>query len=445
VGWRARTDLGDMSGLVSSIAEIGQLQPIAVRKNGNGMELVAGLRRLTACKELNLEVQAVVVQPEDELRELDMQLQENIRRKNFDMLEIGEGLARRKPLYEAAHPETKHGATGKGRPKDRVSKSDTLSPADRFTRVSAQKLGLAETKVKEALQISELPRKEKLKIEKAGSTAERNKACQEALRVTRVARKRAKLEVAAANRAQGTGQDPAEAKIVLHHMDNRAFFKACKDVRFDVLCTDPPYESDRQSLISHTKRGSIKTDFGDWNKLDVGWVALAEPVIDPGGHLLIFCPLEAIGDYKTVCQSLNLTWHGALVWHRTNPGTVHRPVYLSSVEAVIWSTKPGAIYHFDPFENAGAPYTHNFIEGPICGGKERLSHPTQKPEWLIRRLLKRHAHEFSHVLDPFAGVGTTLAVCHRLGIRCTGVELEADYVTQARLRLAALSKEKDGS
>lgn len=425
-----------MSGLVSSIAELGQLQPITVKKNGQDVDLVAGLRRLTACKELNLEVQAVVVKPEDELRELDMQLQENIRRKNFDTLELGEGLARRKPLYEAAHPEAALGGTGRGRPKDRLSDSDNLS-ADRFTKVTAQKLGLNETKIKEALQVATLPRKEKLKIEKAGSTAARNKACQDALRAARVARKRAKLEAAAADRAQGTGQDPAEAQIVLHHMDNRAFFKACKNVKFDVLCTDPPYEADRKSLISHTKRGSIKTDFGAWDKLDVGWIAQAAHLLEPGGHILVFCPLEAIGDYKTVCLALELVWHGALVWHKTNPGTVHRPVYLSSVEAVVWATKPGTTYHFEPFENAGAPEAHNFIEGPICGGKERLNHPTQKPEWIVRRLLERHAHEFSNVLDPFAGVGTTLAVCKRLGIRCTGIELEADYVTQARLRLAA--------
>ncbi len=434
-----------MSGLVSSIAELGQLNPIAVKENGKGLELVAGLRRLTACATLNQQVLAIMVKPDDELREIDMQLQENIRRKDFDTLELGEGLKRRQPLYHKAHPETKRGAVGRrgsGEKESRLSKSDNLeTPVDRFTKSTAQKLGISETKAKEALQIAELPRKEKLKIEKAGNTAARNKACQDALRQTRVARKRAKLQAAAQGKAEGTKQDPSEALIVLHHMDNRDFLKACRPGMFDVCLTDPPYEADRQSLISHTKRGSIKTDFGPWDKLDVGWVALVAPVIEPGGHLLAFCPLEAIGDYKAVCLELELNWHGALVWHRTNPGTVHRPVYLSSVEAVIWATKPGTTYHFEPWENAGAAEVHNFVEGARCGGNERLSHPTQKPEWFIERLVARHAHEFSHVLDPFAGVGTTLAVCKRLGIRCTGVELEADFVTQTRLRLAALDKE----
>lgn len=435
-----------MSGLVSSIFELGQLHPIVVKQNGKNLELIAGLRRLNACKTLQYNVTAVVVQPVDELRELDMQLAENVRRKDFDMLELGEGLIRRKPLYEVAFPEVVKGATLKkgdkpSTTKARLSESDKREPADRFTLVSSQKLGITETKAKEALQIASLPRREKLKIERAGNTAARNKAAQDALRVLRVARRRAKLEAAATGRAQGTGQDPVEAQIVIHHMNNRAFFDACKEVRFDVILTDPPYEAKRKSLISHARRKSISNDFGDWDKLDVGWVAAAAPLLDAGGHLLIFCPLEAIGDYRHICLTLDFNWHGALVWHKVNPGTVHRPVYLSSVEAVVWATRPGMTYHFEPWENAGAPECHNFFDGPICSGNERLNHPTQKPEWLIRRLLERHAHNFSHVLDPFAGVGTTLAVCQRLGIRATGVELEADFVTQARLRLAAIAKE----
>jgi DNA modification methylase len=438
-----------MSGLKASIAEIDQIHPITVRKNGQGYELIAGLRRLTACKELKRNVVAMAVENAGELRELDMQLAENVRRKGFDVLELGVGLARRKTLYESRHPEAKQGATlKKGKEpaptKARLSESDKREPADRFTKAMAGKLGIAETRVKEALQVAGLPRKERLKIEKAGGTSERNKATQNALRELRVARKRARLEAAAADKAQGTQQDPKEARIVLQHMDNRDFFKTFKKPAFDVILTDPPYEAERQSLISHTNRASIRTDFGAWDKLDVGWVALAAPLLEAGGHLLAFCPLEAIGDYKAVCKSLELNWHGALVWHKTNPGTVHRPCYLSSVEALIWATKPGTTYHFEPWDNAGAAEVHNFVEGPICGGNERLGHPTQKPEWLVRRLLERHAHDFSHVLDPFAGVGTTLAVCQRLEIRCTGVELEAEYVTQARLRLAAIAKEMEG-
>lgn len=449
MGWRARRDYGDISGLSSSIAEIGQICPVSVRASASGghYELVAGLRRLTACKNLNREVLAVEIDVQNEAVDLEMQLVENARRKEFELLELGLGLLRRKAIYEGEHPETRAGGArkGAGRPpangsgKAANTDTDTDTRPESFVRLMAQKLGLGEDLIWKCLRLAGMGRKEHNRINAAPTPEGRNKEAKQLLREQRQQKKRAKIEALAAERvaSEDPGEDPGET-IVLHHMDNADFFKACKEPRFDVILTDPPYDSDRKSLISHSRRSSIDTDFGSWDKLDVGWVAHAAPTLEKGGHLLAFSPLEAIGDYREVCLAAGLSWHGAIVWHRKNPGTVHRPVYLSACEAIVWATKPGTTYHFEAFENAGAPECHNLIEGPICGGNERMEHPTQKPEWLIEQLLERHAHSFSHVLDPFAGVGTTLAVCKRLQLRCTGIEREDDYTAQARARLAAI-------
>ena len=50
--YQARTsfDEAELAGLAQSIRENGLLQPITVRKTENGYELVAGERRLRACK-----------------------------------------------------------------------------------------------------------------------------------------------------------------------------------------------------------------------------------------------------------------------------------------------------------------------------------------------------------------------------------------------------------
>jgi ParB family chromosome partitioning protein len=50
VGERCRRDLGNVSSLARSIAEIGLLHAIVITPNG---ELIAGGRRLAACKELD--------------------------------------------------------------------------------------------------------------------------------------------------------------------------------------------------------------------------------------------------------------------------------------------------------------------------------------------------------------------------------------------------------
>src|SRR5215468_4697967 len=58
VGDRTRRDLGDIAGLATSIAEIGLLNPITVDENGR---LLAGARRLAACKRLGLKAVEVKI------------------------------------------------------------------------------------------------------------------------------------------------------------------------------------------------------------------------------------------------------------------------------------------------------------------------------------------------------------------------------------------------
>jgi ParB family chromosome partitioning protein len=64
IGRRHRRDLGDIAGLAASIRDIGLLNPITVDENGR---LLAGARRLAACKLLGLEkVEVRIVRCADE-------------------------------------------------------------------------------------------------------------------------------------------------------------------------------------------------------------------------------------------------------------------------------------------------------------------------------------------------------------------------------------------
>jgi site-specific DNA-methyltransferase (adenine-specific) len=76
------------------------------------------------------------------------------------------------------------------------------------------------------------------------------------------------------------------------------------------------------------------------------------------------------------------------------------------------------------------------IVAPVS--RERTGYPTQKPEQLLERLVLSCTDEDDLVLDPYAGSGTTLAVCARLGRRGVGVDVNADAVSLARKRLEAL-------
>lgn len=59
--------------------------------------------------------------------------------------------------------------------------------------------------------------------------------------------------------------------------------------------------------------------------------------------------------------------------------------------------------------------------------QRRAWHPTQLNEALVERCLRLTTPPGGSVLDPFAGTGTTLRACKRLGCPCTLVELDRDY------------------
>ena len=67
---------------------------------------------------------------------------------------------------------------------------------------------------------------------------------------------------------------------------------------------------------------------------------------------------------------------------------------------------------------------------------EGNNHPTVKPialmEWLVKLVTPQRG---GVVLDPFAGSGTTLVACERLGFDSIGIEREAEYVEIIKRRL----------
>lgn len=128
-----------VAALAESIAAVGLLNPVRVRAAGEGFEVIAGRHRLEACRSLGLaEIDAIVVTDDDLHAELAM-IDENLCRAELSPAERASQTARRKELYEALHPETKHG--GDGVAKLATSKGE---PEQRFTAATAKVVGLSE-------------------------------------------------------------------------------------------------------------------------------------------------------------------------------------------------------------------------------------------------------------------------------------------------------------
>lgn len=222
-----------------------------------------------------------------------------------------------------------------------------------------------------------------------------------------------------------------------------------KDGIIDSILVDPPYNTAHRDIKILKGRKAISMDFGEWDyfedddflKFSKGWLAYCYKILKHSGNLLTFCKLEYVSDIRRIYEKIGFKHHGTIIWHKTNPTPkVRKTGFLSSCEAILWATKG--------FEEEKILYTfnflsqkemHNFIESPICMGKERTSHPTQKPEKVIRHLLKIFTNEGDLILDCFAGSGTLAVVAKEMNRKSICIENNKSYFEIMKKRL--LSKE----
>jgi ParB family chromosome partitioning protein len=88
---RFSLDEGRLEELVSSIRENGVLQPVLVRPFGNGYQLIAGERRLTAAQRAGLLKIPAVIRDEPDDRLLELAMIENLLREQLNPMEEAQG------------------------------------------------------------------------------------------------------------------------------------------------------------------------------------------------------------------------------------------------------------------------------------------------------------------------------------------------------------------
>ena len=144
VGQRRRAiDPDNAAVIAASMQEIGQRQPIEVRKvakpkDGKLYVLVTGAHRMKAMEIAGIEEAQAIVVKASEIEAQLLEIDENLCRHELNELDRATFLAKRKEVYEALHPETKHGGDRKS---DQVAELCHLIPS--FTKATAEKLGLS--------------------------------------------------------------------------------------------------------------------------------------------------------------------------------------------------------------------------------------------------------------------------------------------------------------
>ena len=76
-------------------------------------------------------------------------------------------------------------------------------------------------------------------------------------------------------------------------------------------------------------------------------------------------------------------------------------------------------------------------EGSLTKPSEKWAgrHPTQKPEYLLERIILASTKKGDVVLDPFCGSGTTGVVSGKYGRQFIGIDNNEEYLDIAKRRL----------
>lgn len=222
--------------------------------------------------------------------------------------------------------------------------------------------------------------------------------------------------------------------------------KKIEDNSISLILIDPPYLISKKSNFTKISQNTpeelkvkynISIDFGDWDKVELDWNFLFSQfkrLLKDGGTLIIFYDVWKSNELKFFADRYKFNQHRVGCWVKTNPVPVNSKInYLSNATEYFFTFVKGKKPTFN------SSYDNGFYQFPICHGKERTAHPTQKPLSLITELVKKHSNVGDTVLDCFAGSGTTGESCRDTNRKYILIEKDKKYFQLITDRLNSTS------
>jgi site-specific DNA-methyltransferase (adenine-specific) len=238
----------------------------------------------------------------------------------------------------------------------------------------------------------------------------------------------------------------------------------------DLLIADPPYNLDKAFGSARGKR----MESGEYEDYTLAWLRSALPLLKPESAVYVCCDWRCSGSVERALEGAGLILRNRITWEREKGRASERN--WKGAHEDIWFATVSREYRFDAAavrlrRRVLAPYRdgegrpkdwHEASDGryrdtaasnlwtdlcvPFWSMSENTSHPTQKPEKLVAKLLLASSREGDLVLDPFLGSGSTAVVARKLGRRFVGIETDEEHclVALRRLELAALDPRIQG-
>jgi len=228
----------------------------------------------------------------------------------------------------------------------------------------------------------------------------------------------------------------------------------------DLVFADPPYNLQLSNKLTRPDQSLVAgvdddwdkfTDFAEYDAFTRDWLEAARRVMTPQATIFVIGSYHNIFRVGAIMQDLGFWILNDIVWRKTNPMPNFRGRrFTNAHETMIWAARgPQAKSYTFNYEALKAANEDCQMRSdwlfPICTGGERLkdaqgrkTHPTQKPEALLARVMLAASNAGDLVLDPFFGSGTTGAVAKRLRRDYLGIERDHAYADAAQARIDAV-------
>lgn len=233
-----------------------------------------------------------------------------------------------------------------------------------------------------------------------------------------------------------------KSAIQLRRGDARKILPTLPDESFDVLATDPPWGVPMMSTLSTNMAADVlRNDYinngwgwhlGDRDEAEclelVTWTLTeALRLLPETGHAYLLLGHRLYAASVGIAERMG--WKTRpFVWTKPNPppGFPGLPWRNGLEPALI------AYRKLDMKRRYAGGGTNNYWHGTSPRGTQRV-HPTQKPVALFEHLIGGTP---GRVLDPFCGAGASMLAARRLGQGGLGIDTDAEFIRQARRRLA---------
>lgn len=211
--------------------------------------------------------------------------------------------------------------------------------------------------------------------------------------------------------------------------------------KFDMVLTDPPFESEAHTLQRRLLGGTMGVGKRELvTGMSISFDAITEETRifvsdyfskNCNGWSLVFCQAEAISKWKECLELSGAKFKRAMIWVKPD-GT---PQYNGQGPAQGYESIATAWCGEGRSKWNGGGRHGVFIVNKNEGNGPHL-HQTQKPLKLMTLLLSLFSNEGDTILDAFMGSGQTLRACKDLKRKSVGIDIDEKNCEISALRLA---------